>query len=66
MSGAGSIRFDGSDREELVEVKDAVKSFTLKATLLRDLRKHAARQGKEPLLLIKFPEFTAEVRITLE
>lgn len=62
-SGAGKIKEDGSTEEELVEVKDALKSFTLKAVDLNTSRRRAAQQGKQAMWLIQFPGFILECRI---
>lgn len=63
-SGAGSIKYDGSTQEEVIEVKDAVKSFTLNRDYLMSLFKHAARQSKQAVLVVEFPDLTVEARIT--
>ena len=72
MSGAGSIKYDGSDRETIAEVKDANQSFTLKGKELGESYRHAVREGKEAVWLIKFADgllprgHVAEVRIVPE
>lgn len=63
-SGAGRIKFDGSDEESIIEVKDATSSFTIKKSLISSLYKDASRQGKQGVLLIKMGEFLIEARIT--
>jgi len=63
-SGAGRIKFDGSDDETVIEVKDARKSFTLNAAYLLDLFKVAARQGKSAVLVVNFPTIIATITIT--
>lgn len=63
-SGAGRIKYDGSTKEAIIEVKDAVKSFTLNRSYLLSLFKHAARQGKQAVMVVEFPDLTAEIRIT--
>lgn len=62
-SGAGRIKDDGSDQERLYEVKDAVKTHTLKAEDLRSLRVRAAKQGKAAVYIVKFPGFELECTI---
>ena len=62
-SGAGRTKEDGHSEEELIEVKDALKSFTLNAKDLNMTRKRAAQQGKQGMWLIKFPGFILECRI---
>ena len=65
MSGAGSIKWDGSDEDALYEIKSAVKSFTLKGTLLRDLFTDAARQSKSSVLIVTFSEYDLVARIEI-
>jgi len=67
-SGAGSIKYDGSDNETIVEVKDANKSYTLKGKELGDLYRHAAKEGKDGVFIIRFTDglpanHVAEIRI---
>jgi len=54
MSGAGRIKQDASDTEHLVEVKDANRSYTVKAVDIRSLHHEASIQGKQPVLLVVF------------
>lgn len=65
MSGAGRIKYDGSTEADLVEVKDANKSHTLKASLLNDLRVKATRQGKDAVYIVTFqdPSLYVECRV---
>ena len=63
-SGAGRIKFDGSNDDKVVEVKTAAKSFTLSQVYVLDLFRTAARQGKEAQLIVEFPDFTATINIT--
>lgn len=65
MSGAGSIKEDGSDDHTLYEVKDARKSFTLNAKDLHATLVRAARQGKQGVWLIHFSDTntTAEIKL---
>lgn len=63
-SGAGKVKFDGSDDDRVVEIKDAVKSYTLNAAYLLDLFRTAARQGKEAHMIVEFPDITATIIIT--
>lgn len=65
-SGAGSIKYDASDDETLVEVKDANKSYTLNAAYLEDLFKTAARQNKTAVMVVKFPNIIIEAIIYKE
>jgi hypothetical protein len=66
MSGAGSIKWDGSDEHCLYEVKSTRKVFSLSGRMLRDLFRAAARQGKEAKFIIVFGDYdlSAEVTIT--
>lgn len=65
MSGAGSIKEDGSDEHLLYEVKDARKTFSLKASELKGTFVRAARQGKMGVWLVYFSDcdVTAEIRL---
>jgi len=54
MSGAGRIKHDASDADDLVEVKDANRSYTVKASDVRALHHQASIQGKRPVLLVVF------------
>ena len=63
-SGAGKIKYDGSDEDRVVEVKDAAKSFTLNRTYLDALFKNAAKQSKQAVLIVEFPDLTVEAIIT--
>ena len=62
-SGAGSIPFDGSTQHSVIEVKDAVSTFRLDVKYLRRLRTAAGRQGKQGILVVKFPGMLVECRI---
>lgn len=64
-SGAGRIKYDGSDDDDLIEVKDANKSHTLQASLLNDLFVTATRQGKDAVYIVTFldPSLYVECRV---
>lgn len=64
-SGAGQIKEDGHTDTELIEVKDAMRSFTLKGEDLKATFTRAVRQEREAVWLIIFKEagLTAELRI---
>ena len=47
-----------------MEVKDADKSFTLSRRYLMSLFKNAARQSKEAVLVVEFPDLTVRATIT--
>ena len=53
-SGAGRMKYDMSDDDTLLEMKDANKSFTISAAYVEDLFRVATRQGKQAVLVIKF------------
>lgn len=65
MSGAGSIKEDGSDEHCLYEVKLTRKSFSLKGSDLLKTLVRAVRQGKMGVWLIYFSDhdLTAEIRL---
>lgn len=65
-SGAGNIKYDASDEDNLVEVKDANKSFTLNAAYLEDLFRTAARQSKTAVIIVKFPDIVIEAIVYKE
>jgi len=53
-SGALRIKHDASDDEVLYEIKDANKSYSLKASELHELWLEAVKQDKEPVFLVQF------------
>jgi hypothetical protein len=65
MSGAGSIKYDGSDEDTVYEIKDANKVFPLDGKYLRDGFHHAARQSKDFVLVVYFTdsEVTAYIKV---
>lgn len=65
-SGSGSIPFDGSDKNDLCEVKDANVSFTLNARYLKRFWLTAIRDGKRPVLVIYFKSIDLTLTITFE
>lgn len=67
-SGALRIKHDASDAETLYEIKDANKTFTLKAVDLDELWRRAARELKEPVFIVKYKDrgITATITITKE
>lgn len=64
-SGAGKIKADASTETEVIEHKDARKSYTLKASELEKLLRQAVPQGKDPVFIIYFDDsdITAELRV---
>lgn len=53
-SGAGKIKYDGSDDDTVYEVKDMTKSFSLIAADLYASFVHASRQGKRMVWMVYF------------
>ena len=47
----------------VMEVKDAERSFTLRRSYLMSLFKNAARQNKDAVLVVEFPDLTVECTI---
>lgn len=64
-SGSGRIKFDGSDETEVMEVKNALTSHTLKGDYLNRLFTHAVQQGKEAVLVIRFERAGIEAEVRL-
>lgn len=64
-SGAGNIKWDASDADTLYEMKDANKSHTLQASLLKRLFLSATRQSKEAVYVIYFEseDLTATIHL---
>jgi len=67
-SGALRIKHDASDRETLYEIKDANKTYTLKAEELNELWTRAARELKAPEFVVVFKHhgITATMTVTKE
>lgn len=61
-SGAGNIKWDGSDEETLYEIKDVMTSHALNGGYLEKLFMDAVRQGKEAVYIVQF----RKARIRLE
>lgn len=61
-SGAGKIKDDGSTDSELLEVKDARRTHTIKGSDLLALFNRATRQKKEAQYVVYFTE--ADLTIT--
>lgn len=66
MSGAGSIKADGSDEQHLYEHKDANKSYTMKAQEIEDLARTAYRQGLDPVFIVQFNDPRIRIICTVE
>ena len=56
MSGAGSIKWDASTETELLEIKDANRSHTIKGAMLDSLYRDAVREGKTPVYVVYFTD----------
>lgn len=54
MSGAGRIKDDGHDDDNLYEVKTAELTHSIKATDIKGLWERAVQQGREAVYLIEF------------
>ncbi len=63
MSGAGSIKYDGSDEEHVYEIKDAEVAYVLQGKYLRDGFQQAARQSKRFVLVVHFVDADVTARI---
>jgi hypothetical protein len=65
MSGAGSIKDDGSTDDELIEVKQVKRSHTMQGRDLNTLFRRATEQGKEAVYIVHYIDnnITAEVRL---
>lgn len=63
-SGSGSIAFDGSDDEVLMEIKDANKSFTLIGKYVLRFWQTATRQKKRPVMVVYFSDIDITVDMT--
>lgn len=64
-SGAGRIKDDASTDWELLEVKDANRTYTLKGAELAPLHRRAAQQGKDATFIIYFTEADVTATITV-
>lgn len=64
-SGALRIKHDASDGEHLYEMKDANKTYTLKAEELNTLWVRAAREAKEPVFIVTFADKNIRATITI-
>ena len=64
-SGAGGIKADGRTETEVIEMKDANKTYTLKASDLDTLRRYANKEGKDASFIIQFndPRVRAVIHI---
>lgn len=65
-SGAGSIKWDGSSDEEVMEIKDANITHTLNGQMLDDLFRKAMKLGKSPVYIVQFKKHKIKAVITLE
>lgn len=65
-SGALRIKHDASDAETLYEIKDANKTYTLKAEELNELWVRAAREIKTPEFIVTFRHHNVTARISIQ
>jgi hypothetical protein len=66
MSGAGRIKEDGHDEDNLYEIKNANRSFALNSEDLRQSWKRAAQQGRDAVWIVQFANgITAEMTLTM-
>ena len=65
-SGAGTIKWDASTDDELIEYKDAAKTITVNGKYLEKLFRDASAQGKDAIFVVTFGEanIILEGRIT--
>ena len=65
-SGAGRIKADASTDHEVIEVKDANKSYTLHGRDLLTVFRVATRSGKSPRFVVYFQDadMTADITIS--
>ena len=63
-SGAGTIKFDMSTDDAVIEMKTANKSYTMNQKYLESIFQNAVRQGKDAVLLIEFPDLVVTAHIT--
>ena len=54
MSGAGRIKDDGHDDQNLYEVKTAAATHQISAVALSDLWTRAVQQGRDAIYMIEF------------
>lgn len=64
-SGALGIKHDASDEHTLYELKDANKTYTLKAEELHTLWIRAVRESKEPVFIVTFADRGIRATITI-
>lgn len=65
MSGAGSIKYDGSDADTVYEIKDAKIGYVLRGDYIREAFERCARQSKDFVLVVYFAdsEVTAYIKV---
>lgn len=63
-SGAGKIKWDGSDQDCLYEIKDSSKTFSLTRALVVKLHRDAISQSKAPVLIVRFGDYEVRCLIT--
>ena len=65
-SGALRIKHDASDDETLYEIKDANKSYSLKADDLNTLWTRAVRDQREPVFIVECIHHNIRATITID
>ena len=65
-SGSGSIAFDGSTADDLIEVKDARKSFTLQSTYIERFWRTAVHRRLRPVMVVYFSDIDMTVELTFK
>lgn len=62
-SGSGSIPFDGSTDDAVVEVKHAKTSFRLSRAYVQRLWQQSTRRGKRAILVLRFPGYEVVMEV---
>lgn len=63
-SGSGKIQFDGSNEDDVYEIKHAAQVFSVQRRYVARLFKAANDRGKNARLVLVFPGYTVEMLIT--
>jgi hypothetical protein len=56
-SGSGWRKYDGQSADSVVEIKESNRVYSLRVIYVDGLFRYANRQGKDALLIIKFPTY---------
>lgn len=65
-SGSGRIEFDGSTETQLIECKDANRSFTIKGAYIERLWRTAIKQRRQPIMVVYFSDIDLTVEMTIK